>query len=80
MLVAICMPCFLVWYTWNMNEKYTLQLKSVGDHLEVTIPELNITVSTRPGKTSRDDALDVAAQAIIEYHLKQREAAQVKAG
>ncbi len=51
-----------------MDEKYTLQLKSVGDHLEVTIPELNITVSTRPGKTSRDDALDVAAQAIIEYH------------
>lgn len=62
-----------------MNEKYTLQLKSVGDHLEVFIPELNITVETGPGETSRDAALDVAHRAIIEYHLKQREREQVKA-
>jgi hypothetical protein len=60
-----------------MNEQYTLQLKSVGDHLEVTIPELNITVSTEPGQTSRDAALDVASEAIIEYHLKQRQLEQV---
>jgi hypothetical protein len=56
-----------------VNEKYTIQLKSVGDHLEVTIPELNITVETAPGKTSRDDALDVAQQEIIKYHMKLRE-------
>ena len=61
-----------VWYTWPMNEKYTLQLKSVGDHLEVTIPELNITVETAPGKTSRDDALDVAHTAIEKWTLQQR--------
>ncbi len=60
------------------NPTFTLHLKSVGDHLEVTIPELNITVSTRPGETSRDAALDVAHQAIIEYHLKQREARRAK--
>jgi hypothetical protein len=64
---------FLLWYTWTMNETYTLQLKQVGDHLEVFIPELNVTVSTEPGKTSRDDALDVAHQAIEEYHLSLRE-------
>ncbi len=65
-------PRFLC-YTCGVNEKYTIQLKSVGDHLEVTIPELHITVETAPGKTSRDDALDVAQQEIIKYHLKLRE-------
>jgi hypothetical protein len=60
------------------NPTFTLHLKSVGDHLEVTIPELNITVSTRPGETSRDAALDAGHRAIIEYHLKQREARQVR--
>lgn len=62
-----------------MNENYTFLLRAVGDHLEVTIPELGITVSTRPGQTSRDDALDVAHQAIIAYHLKQREESRAKA-
>ena len=62
-----------------MNETYTLQLKSVGDHLEVFIPELGITVSTPPGETNRDHALDAAHNAIIDYHLKQRELEQAKA-
>jgi hypothetical protein len=61
------------------NPKYTLQLKSVGDHLEVLIPELGITVQTAPGDTSRDSALDTAHNAIIDYHLKQREMEQAKA-
>jgi hypothetical protein len=63
----------------NENPKYTLQLKSVGDHLEVFIPELGITVQTASGDTSRDNALDLAQNAIIDYHLAQREEAQAKA-
>lgn len=56
-----------------MNENYTLQLQTVGDHLQVYIPELDLTVETAPGKTSYDDALDAAHVAIISYHLAQRE-------
>ncbi len=63
-----------------MNEQYTLQLKAVGDHLEVTIPELGITVSTEPGKTSRDDAFDVAHAAIDTWLLEHRSHETVKAG
>jgi hypothetical protein len=47
------------------NPIYTLQFKAVGDHLEVYIPELDITVETQPGEASYD--------AVVEYHLKQRE-------
>ena len=57
----------------NENPKYTLQLKAVGDHLEVYIPELDITVETQPGETSYDAALNLAHDAVVEYHLKQRE-------
>jgi len=63
-----------------MNETtYTLQLKAVGDHLEVTIPELGITVSTEPGKTSQDDAFDVAHAAIDAWMLQHRSHDTVKA-
>jgi hypothetical protein len=54
------------------NPTYTLQLKAVGDHLEVYIPELDITVETQPGETSYDAALSLAHDAVVEYHLKQR--------
>jgi hypothetical protein len=62
-----------------MNKHYTLQLKAVGDHLEVTIPELGITVSTEPGKTSQDDAFDVAHAAIDAWMLQHRSHNTVKA-
>lgn len=63
-----------------MNETtYTIQLEAVGDHLQVTIPELGITVETAPGKTSRDDAFDVAHAAIDTWMLEHRSGASVKA-
>ena len=55
------------------NPTYTIQLKAVTDHLEVYIPELDITVETQPGETSYDAALNLAHDAVVEYHLKQRE-------
>jgi len=55
------------------NPTYTLQLKAIGDHLEIFIPELDITVETQPGETSYDAALSLAHDAVVEYHLKQRE-------
>jgi hypothetical protein len=63
----------------NNNPTYTNKHKQVGDHLEVTIQELGITVETEPGKTSRDDALDVAYLEIERWHLAKREREQVKA-
>ncbi len=59
-----------------MGKKYTLHITPVADHLEVFIPELNITVETRPGKTADTDALDAAHLAIERYHLAQREGEQ----
>lgn len=56
-----------------------LQLKAVGDHLEVTIPELGITVETAPGKMSQDDAFDVAHAAIDAWMLEHRSREAVKA-
>lgn len=61
----------------NNNPTYTIKHKPIGDHLEVTIVELNITVETQPGKVSHDDALDLAHDVIVDYHLKQREREQV---
>lgn len=61
------------------NETYTLNIQPVGDHLQVTIPELGITVSTAPGEIKRDDAERVALAAISDYHMKQYERSQVKA-
>ena len=56
-----------------MNETtYTLQVKAVGDHLEVTILPLGITIQTGPGETSNDAALDVAHAAIDTWMLEQR--------
>jgi hypothetical protein len=69
-----------VWYTWGMNEThptYTIKHTRVGDHLEVTIVELGLTVETQPGQTSYDDALDLAHDVIVEHQLKQREHEQV---
>ena len=56
-----------------VQPKYTIQWKPVGDHVEVTIPELGITVSTQPGEASRDTALDVAHHTIIAHLMERRE-------
>ena len=63
----------------NENPTYTIDIQPVGDHLQVTIPELGIVVETDPGYNKRDDAERVALTAISDYHLKQDERAQVKA-
>ncbi len=55
------------------NPTYTIELKEISDHLEVYIPELDIKLETPPGETSYDFALNLANDAIIEYHLKQQE-------
>jgi hypothetical protein len=62
-----------------MNETYTISFTRVGDHLAVQIAELSITLETDAGKTSREDALDAAQQAIIRYQLARQERAEVKA-
>jgi hypothetical protein len=59
------------------NPTYTIKQTRVGDHLEVTIVELGLTVETAPGKTSYDDALDLAHDVIVEHQTKQREREQV---
>jgi hypothetical protein len=61
------------------NPTYTIQISPDGDHLQVTIPELGITVETAPGEIKRDDAERVALAAISDYQLKQYERSQVKA-
>lgn len=61
------------------NPTYTIQINPAGDHLQVTIPELGITVETAPGEIKRDDAERLALAAISDYQLKQYERSQVKA-
>ena len=61
------------------NPTYTIDFAPVGDHLQVTIPELNITVSTASGEVKLEDAERVALAAISEYQQKQYEMAQARA-
>jgi hypothetical protein len=63
----------------NETEKYTIDIRPVGDHLEIFIPELKLTVSTEPGQTTRDDAERVALATISAYQQQQYERSQVKA-
>lgn len=58
---------------------FTLNISPVGDHLEIFIPELNITVSTLPGQVKRDDAVDLALARIAEYQQKMQEESQARA-
>jgi hypothetical protein len=53
---------------------YQLDIKKIGDHLRVFIPELGITVETEPGKTSHADALDAAHLAIEKSVMAEQEA------
>ncbi len=62
-----------------MNETYTIDIKPKGDHLEIHVPELHITVQTKPGEMSRNAAFDAAHLAIEQWHLEQREQEAVKA-
>jgi hypothetical protein len=52
---------------------YTLNIEQVGDHLQVTIPELDVTIETAPGKLSDGDAFD-AAHLCIEQAMLKRDA------
>jgi hypothetical protein len=61
------------------NPTYAIDIVPVGDHLQVTIPELGIFLEAEPGQTKRDDAVDLALSAISEYLRKQDERARVKA-
>ena len=71
-----------VCYNQGMKKLYpqdfTLNIKEVGDHLEVHIPELNITVSTAPGKTTHSDVLNVAHTAIEQHVMQEYEQEQAK--
>ena len=57
---------------------YTLNIVPTGDHLEVTIPELAVTVETEPGHTSDGDAFD-AAHLAIEHAAIKRDAPGTRA-
>jgi hypothetical protein len=59
--------------------KFTIDIVPVGDHLQVSVPELGIVVETGPGETKRDDAERVALAAISAYQQQQYERSQVKA-
>ena len=61
------------------NETYTLNIEPIGDHLQVTIPELSLIIETAPGEIKRDDAVDAAHRAITAYRMKQWERNQVRA-
>ncbi len=49
---------------------YTLNIEPVGNHLEVTIPEIGVTVATTG--TSRNEAIDAAHRAIKEHVMQER--------
>jgi len=67
-------------YTKGMEtETFTISIIPVGDHLEVTVPEIGVTIETGPGETRRDEAVDAAHRAINEYLLKQYEKSQALA-
>ena len=52
------------------NRKFTFDIVPVGDHLEVTIPEIGVTVAT--AGTTRREAIDAGHRAIIEHLIQQR--------
>ena len=62
-------PRFLC-YTVLMDEKYTLQLKAGGEHPEVFIPELGVTVPATG--TSRDEVVEAGQRAIVEHLLSKK--------
>ena len=63
----------------NPTTTYTIDYQLVEDHLQVTIPEIGVTVETAPGEIKREDAERVGLAAISRYEHQQYEARQVKA-
>jgi len=53
------------------RETFTITIVPMNGRLQVTIPEIGVTVETTG--TKRDEAIDAAHQAIITYLLKRRE-------
>lgn len=53
-----------------MNKKYTINIEPQGDHLVVTIPEIDTTIQVT-GCTLRD-AETAAQKAIIDHLMQQR--------
>jgi hypothetical protein len=58
-------------------ETFTINIVPMNGRLQVTIPEIDVTVETVG--TRRDEAIDAAHRAITEYLLKTREQSQAKA-
>ena len=58
----------------NQNPTYNIDIEPIGDHLQVSVPELGIVLETAPGKIKRDDAVDLALSAISKYLHQQYEA------
>ena len=58
----------------EVSKNFTINIEPVGDHLEVTIPELGITTSTVG--TTRTEAIDVATQAITATLLERKKLAR----
>jgi hypothetical protein len=59
---------------------YAIDIVPVGDHLQVSIPEIGVILETGPGEIKREDAERVALTAISRYERQQYEAAwEVKA-
>lgn len=61
----------------NSETTFTIKIVPMDGRLQVTIPEIGVTVETR--STSRGEAIDAAHRAITQYLLTQREESQVMA-
>jgi hypothetical protein len=51
--------------------KYTIDIVPVGDHLQVTVPEIGFTGETVG--TRRTEAEDVASRAVVDHLLQKRQ-------
>ncbi len=60
----------------STNPTYAIDIQPVGDHLQVSIPEIGVILETGPGEIHRDDAERVALAAISRYERQQYEAAE----
>ena len=60
------------------NPTYIIGIQPIGNHLQLTIPELWIVLETAPGKTKRHNAREMALTAISDCQQKQDEAVKVK--
>lgn len=54
-----------------MSEQFTIHFEPEGDHLVVTVPEINARIETAAGETSLD-AATAAGRRAITAHLEQQ--------